>query len=150
MSDHERDDFKARVRALKAEAKRAAEAWEEKARLLPTLSPAQRAFLKRTDDPVVHWCNWAQQPSINFACGISTTPAWGQPDRRDLAKPPEPRPPAGSGMPPLECLAHLAADGSAYVFDETDRVTCKECLEALRFKVKVVAHTKKPQPKDEP
>lgn len=135
MSDHERDDFKARVRALKAEAKRAAEAWEEKARLLPTLSPAQRAFLKRTDDPVVHWCNWAQQPSISFACGISTTPAWGQP---------------GELLQPRESLAYLAEDGSAYVFDETDRVTCKECLEALRFKVKVVASAKRPQPKDEP
>ncbi len=105
--------FHAKIAATRERARQAAAEWEALARALPTLSDAQRAFLRRTEDPVVHWCDWSQQPDIHFACGTYSLPAWGQPV-------------------PREALAYIAEDGSAYVFDATDRVTCPACIEARK------------------
>ena len=110
-----------KIQDLLARACRAAEAQAAIDKTLPTVSVAQRAFLKRDDDPVVHWCNWAQQPDLRYGCGIATRPAWGQPGEwahlHPLAK---------------ASLAYLDERGDAYVFDHADRVTCPECLAAMK------------------
>lgn len=80
--------------------------------LLPLLTPDQRAFLKRADDPVSHWCDWSGQPHIHFACGTWTTPAWGQP---------------GEIGAPNASAGYLADNGDAYLFDRPDLVTCEDC-----------------------
>lgn len=113
-------DLKAKLAEMRESARRQATALAVLAKGLPTLSAAQRAFLKRDDDPVVHWCDWSQQPDIHFACGVWALPAWGRPSNM-----------TGTQMLPRESLAHIADDGSAYVFDAPDRVTCPACTEAL-------------------
>lgn len=65
-----------------------------------------------SDPTEVHYSNWAQQPDVRFACGISTTPAWLQRDD-------------------LPSLVYEAEGGWLYTFERTDLVTCPECLEEL-------------------
>ena len=115
------EKIKARIQALRDRTRRAAEARAAFDRKLPTVSDAQRRFLKRSDDPVVRWCNWSQQPDLRYACGIATCPPWGQPGQW-----------TSTHLLPKASLAYLDDRGEAYVFEHVDRVTCPACIKAAR------------------
>lgn len=104
----------ATFQALRASVRIAAQADAKLRQSMPTMTEAQRAFLREefgSDDVTIHYCNWSSQPDIHFACGVNTTPAWCQPQGQ-------------------ASVCHVADDGSAYTFDARERVTCEACIAA--------------------
>lgn len=101
------------IAALRERARIAAALDLERRKTLPVLTDEQRQFAVDKFGGVpttVHFSHWSSQPAIGYACGSSTTPAWGQPERNNA-------------------LGYLGDDGGIYIFggDAADRVTCPGC-----------------------
>lgn len=60
----------------------------------------------------IHYCGWASQPDLQFACGISSTPSWSQ--SKDLP----------------EGVYDSDGDGP-YTFEHLNLVTCPRCLKNI-------------------